>query len=665
MHPLSLSTASFWSFTRSQSLLRSFVFNSEGGGGVNKIRQIISSAILFYTFCKSVCFGGYRHSIVVGSIVSISVDKRIGAFFFFFGTMNVKQRLFVLCSIILLGVALIDLRQYRKTRQLTTSSLPLIHNVPLNHPSSLSSSSFGSRQTSPLLRPPQYTRNGVNSNPAALSQFHAVYDRLVDSTGVLMRPDGAQALRKHEETPGFHEVVLRESVWLRTGDLISIKTHDGDMVSIVFPVPRGSSTPGLAVSKNGTVPAFSQFLVTVVDEGVIELKIGENLVFNMSCCEGGDKTVSLVEDDSSSGLNFSIVPTSTSGFVQIRASNGLYLSTSENYGPLILTTADDGHGSFFSVLQVSAAANGLVVNDGYRIYNGDLISVRTMNATFWERVSNFPTTSTSGVFAYRETIETKSMFKVEVVSSTEFHLIADNGLYLERYCCWEGKSVLAGYLGNPEASAKFTMYASGGRQVQLQAENNQYWTMYNKGDGYGLPVTEDLQSLTTQNFFLHLVEPLGAALVSKATYIKSGDKLTLEIEALDSFVESTTDFANGTATSGLVAYHNGSASDAAIFTVHVVSPTEVQLKSSGIGGGYWKWACCLDSDDEHFFIATDSEDANPEYSTFFFYAVGNNHVIIRASNGDYLASYSYKGQSIITTSGNVHDAIKFKVNLVA
>lgn len=577
--------------------------------------------------------------------------------------MGLKSSLLLVCSIVLVGVVLLDYRRYQNTPRLGSSSSTILPPTT-SHYEIPPHSSVADSVNSPLRvlsqRAPVDTAV-LAGDDLSLPAAHADHEGLLSG----MSPGDANihdVIRTHEEKENFLNVMIREKLELRTGDIIALKSHGVNVVSVSFPVPRGGETPGLSVNHREPMPeVYSQFTVVVVGPQEIALTMGQGHFLALSCCEKKYDTVSLVSGGLSSALNFTVIVTDIPGVIQLRVSHGKYLiPPSHNAGPLVLARPNNARSTLFAIKRLYNAPNGLYLNYGLSLYSGDVIAIRTINETYWKRYAPFPRAGMSGIVAYRKLLDPFSLIKVEVMGPNEMHLVAENKRYLKRYCCWRGESVMATYLTSPDAFSKFTVVPVGGRQVQLMAENNEFWSMMDAGHGFTVPFTSPIRSLMTQNFYISLLTSR-SVLASRPIFLSPGQKIALSIVGDGRFLESLSPYPDGPADSGLVPSEMKKPEEHAVFIVHPLSPSQVYLQTNVHEGGYWRWSC----NGRHFYVSTDSKQPDSLLSPFFFFPVADDRVLVRGPNGDYLTvSQTPEGKPVIATSTEPGDALTFVIHMI-
>lgn len=158
----------------------------------------------------------------------------------------------------------------------------------------------------------------------------------------------------------------------------------------------------------------------------------------------------------------------------------------------------------FDVSFVSAGkdSNAIILSPCVVLRQGDVIVLRSAEHTYFKRVQSrhrhsipgskeghqqmsevippsYPLLATGQSF-----IEAESKFVVSLLGNDKFALRADNGMYLRRYCCWNGEHVVAIRRVVVNDRATFRMIGDYERYVYLQMDNGYYVTLLSRALGY-------------------------------------------------------------------------------------------------------------------------------------------------------------------------------------
>lgn len=197
--------------------------------------------------------------------------------------------------------------------------------------------------------------------------------------------------------------------------------------------------------------------------------------------------------------------------------SGQFIVFTNNNGPYTKMKNPFGMGNpvDFDVTFVSAVGGGgggqqdngndgkssnaaVIVSSCVVLRQGDVIVLRSAEHTYFRRVQSHHSVSNNGnhqatiepppsygmLATSQSFIEPESKFVVSLLGNDKFILRADNGLYLKRYCCWNGEHVVAIRRVVVDDRATFRMIGYYERYVYLQADNGYYVTLLSRALGY-------------------------------------------------------------------------------------------------------------------------------------------------------------------------------------
>lgn len=478
------------------------------------------------------------------------------------------------------------------------------------------------------------------------------HDRLASQREVWQAGGGADEadLASRGSNPTLNAspvIVLEEALVLRSGDVITLKTDEGRFMQWYDAFPPNSSYIGIIAWSRDPNP-FCYFTVEVVSANHIRLRTDNGYYITRSCCWKDHPFLGILSSDDVDDNNddddksvFAVV-TFGNGTIKLQTKDGKYVAFDSAFvtgfpSATALVIRGDVAAASLGVSRIVNAEGALVVNPNLFLYNGDKIAIRTNDGAFWRRVHPFVTVDYSGIVAQLPAShggDQASEFEVEVVASEEFHLLADDGGYLMRYCCWNAQYVLAVFRTWAQASARFKLIPVGGRQVQLEADNRMFWLastdhVTNPNVDAAIIATRTRSGSMAHNFFIDTVH-LRGVLVRHS--------FSLVSDARVSFIDHrrfVLSYGTGSSVDHPVptVFVPPSHADAdAVFRVHVVSQSQAQFLTQD-GSACLAPRCCLE-DGRPFFGTLPHTHSST--CVLFVVPLGGGKILLRASNGDYL-----------------------------
>lgn len=198
---------------------------------------------------------------------------------------------------------------------------------------------------------------------------------------------------------------------------------------------------------------------------------------------------------------------SSGQFIVFTNNNGQYAKTMNSFGignPVefdvnFVTTGSDGVGVQGDNGNEGNNLKAVIVSPCVVLRQGDVIVLRSAEHTYfrrfqlhhsihnnedWQDSVDPPPPSYALLATGRSYIESESKFVVSVLGDDTFALRADNGLYLRRYCCWNGEHVVA--IRRLVVDERTTLRMTGDyeRYVYLKSDNDYYVTLLSRALGY-------------------------------------------------------------------------------------------------------------------------------------------------------------------------------------
>lgn len=293
-------------------------------------------------------------------------------------------------------------------------------------------------------------------------------------------------------------VVNGKGTRVYTGDVVTIKLDNEMFAKRYYPFPYTPYSGLLAYQT--FVDAFSKFTVEVVDvsKGVIRLKADNKTYLKRFCCHAKMSVIAMYLKNADAFSDFTVIIDRASGKARLQAENGAYLKRFygwQGMNFIAVLYVKDQYGLFdIDVVDspVTAAADfGVVISEESAIKTGSVVTLKgEFNGLYLERFYPFPFQKFSTAMAFNPTISSLSKFVAEVSDDGKLSLKADNGMYLKRYCCWKGMSIVGIYQTFKDKWSFFTVTVVAPNVIGLQAENGQYVKLFAKEDGKNVVVVK-------------------------------------------------------------------------------------------------------------------------------------------------------------------------------
>ena len=270
---------------------------------------------------------------------------------------------------------------------------------------------------------------------------------------------------------------------LYTGDVITLSDS---LRNYIEPFPNTAASKNrfsALVSWDRQKVRQQRFRVNVVSaaRGTITLRsVTTRKFLNTDCCHNRKTLASLTLTTSPSVYRLVQASSATSGKVKLQdIKTRKFLISKRFYGRTMFYefSGTRQSGAALRVDFVLTSRRSVIVSRCVVFRDRDVVALRTEERTFFKRFYPFPVVRLSGLLAYQKNIDPYSKFTVFVKDGKRLFLRADNNMFLKRFCCWKGGSVIAIYLNKVDRFSTFSFRPLSGSKVYMMTENKQFVTL--------------------------------------------------------------------------------------------------------------------------------------------------------------------------------------------